>query len=202
GGTENVWQANDVDLSTLNGTAAVQFYYIKDGAEVSVDEVSIKLYGSDNEETADDVDGSDEDDEQDDTADTAGTDDTADTDTDDDDVITNEDDDEDADADADDEEVDADDDTDEYDEDETYEEGESVDHSDVAYDGEITTLDKSAVESKVADAAQQAGANPQTGDSTQGKIRMLIMLISASVLVYSGAAILINRLIAGRKNKG
>lgn len=189
GGSESVWEAENIDLSELNGNAAVQFYYIKDGAEVSVEEVSVSIA---DDELAEIVNSESDDNEQTEAPD-------------DDEQPTADDTDGDADADdttegtQDDEEADADDDTAEaYDDDDELldDEGETLENS-----GDVTAK---AIENQVAAAANEAMANPQTGDvgSTTNVIRFILIMLSSCVLVYSGVAITLNKLVfEGRKKK-
>lgn len=193
-GGETVWAAENVDLSQLNGTAAVQFYYIADGNDISVSNISVDLNddaqqeinaddtaadtdtAADNdtaEQPAADTDNTDDTQlseaaEADDTADTAAADDTAEAD-------------------------DADADTDTADADDTEEAAEQTEE-------ETPAVTKAQIESKVADAAASASANPQTGDThTANRLRQILMLLSAGVLVYSAAAVLLNKLLFNKK---
>ena len=188
-GGETVWAAENVDLSQLNGTAAVQFYYIADGNDISVSNISVDLNddaqqeinaddtaadtdtAADNdtaEQSAADTDntadtqGSETVAEADDTANTAAADDTAEAD--------------DTDADTD-----------------TAEAAEQTEE-------ETPAVTKAQIESKVAEAAASASANPQTGDThTANRLRQILMLLSAGVLVYSAAAVLLNKLLFNKK---
>lgn len=207
GSTDTVWEAKDVDLSSLNGYAAVQFYYIENGTDISVEDISIEVNGGDeiNAEPEESAAAEEAAPAEDTTANETTADEQASTEqtpaaednSEETEVAPAEDKSAEMDTQAADEQA-ADDDT--ADTDEAAEEGDTAAEDDEAVEEAVPASAEvkpatTEVQTKVETAAAQASANPKTGDSsaTTERVRIMLMLISSGVLVYSAIAVLLNK---------
>ena len=198
----DTWVAENVDLSTLNGSAALQFYYIKDGSEITIENVSVTPFGAADEQTdpepvlsPEEPEGQPEEEPSEQPEETP--------------VSES---DEPEQTPIEDETPQPEQQPVEEPEDPPAEQAQPVPTAGDTLGAEGTAPEEpentpsaqvtpEQVEKTLGDEVVQAGSSPQTGDSSNGvdTVRTILMLVSALVIVYSGAALVLNKFVFDKK---